>query len=58
MSLVDYRVAVRQLDGQDAGAEPSPRKLIGVAAPAGDAELAYELTGDPELLHGFRSAGA
>jgi alkylation response protein AidB-like acyl-CoA dehydrogenase len=45
VSLLDLRATLRQLDGQDPGAESSVRKLIGVAHRQDVAETALDLAG-------------
>ncbi|HEV2781737.1 MAG TPA: acyl-CoA dehydrogenase [Actinophytocola sp.] len=54
VSLVDFRATLRQLEGQDPGAESGLRKLIGVRHRQDVAEAALDLLGaDGELLHEF-----
>lgn len=45
VSLVDFRATLRQLDGQDPGAESSVRKLIGVRHRQDVAEVGFDLVG-------------
>ncbi|WP_317495860.1 acyl-CoA dehydrogenase [Haloechinothrix sp. LS1_15] len=56
-SMLDVRATVRSLEGQDAGAESSVRKLVGVEHRQAVAEAALELLGTSGLVVTEHSAG-